>query len=204
MEPLKPFTSTFITLPIDDIDTDRIIPARFLKTTNKQGLGDSLFADWRLDANGQPNPDFPLNKPEAKNAHILLAGNNFGCGSSREHAPWALQGFGFKAVISTYFADIFKGNALKNGLLPVQVDEQTHKQLISLFEEDPTTQLTIDLEKQAVTLPDGRAVKFPIDGFARQCLLQGVDQLGYLMDLGSKIGDYEGAHEARVTTIVAN
>ncbi len=173
MEPLKPFTSTFITLPIDDIDTDRIIPARFLKTTNKQGLGDSLFADWRLDANGQPNPDFPLNKPEAKNAHILLAGNNFGCGSSREHAPWALQGFGFKAVISTYFADIFKGNALKNGLLPVQVDEQTHKQLISLFAEDPTTQLTIDLESQTVTLPDGRAVKFPIDGFARQCLLQG-------------------------------
>ncbi len=204
MEPLKPFTSTFITLPIDDIDTDRIIPARFLKTTNKQGLGDSLFADWRLDANGQPNPDFPLNKPEAKNAHILLAGNNFGCGSSREHAPWALQGFGFKAVISTYFADIFKGNALKNGLLPVQVDEQTHKQLISLFAEDPTTQLTIDLESQTVTLPDGRAVKFPIDGFARQCLLQGVDQLGYLMDLGPKVAEYEAAHEARVTTTITN
>ena len=204
MEPLKPFTSTFITLPIDDIDTDRIIPARFLKTTNKQGLGDSLFADWRLDANGQPNPDFPLNRPEAKNAHILLAGNNFGCGSSREHAPWALQGFGFKAVISTYFADIFKGNALKNGLLPVQVDEQTHKQLISLFAEDPTTQLTIDLEKQTVTLPDGRAVKFPIDGFARQCLLQGVDQLGYLMDLGPKVAEYEGTHEARVTTTITN
>ncbi len=204
MEPLKPFTSTFITLPIDDIDTDRIIPARFLKTTNKQGLGDSLFADWRLDANGQPNPDFPLNKPEAKTAHILLAGNNFGCGSSREHAPWALQGFGFKAVISTYFADIFKGNALKNGLLPVQVDEQTHKQLISLFAEDPTTQLTIDLESQTVTLPDGRAVKFPIDGFARQCLLQGVDQLGYLMDLGPKVAEYEAAHEARVTTTITN
>src|SRR5258707_12830285 len=116
MEPLKPFTSTFITLPIDDIDTDRIIPARFLKTTNKQGLGDSLFADWRLDANGQPNPDFPLNKPEAKNAHILLAGNNFGCGPSRELAPWALPAFGFKAVFKTYFADKFQGNDHKKAL----------------------------------------------------------------------------------------
>src|SRR5215831_14977944 len=204
MEPIKPFTSTFIALPIDNIDTDRIIPARFLKTTDKQGLGESLFADWRLDADGRPRSDFPLNRPEAKTARILVAGNNFGCGSSREHAPWALQGFGFQAVISTYFADIFKGNALKNGLLPVQVDEQTHKQLFSLFQEDPTTKLTIDLEKQTVTLPDGRAVKFPIDGFARQCLLQGVDQLGYLMDLAPAIGKFEAAHPSRVTTTVAN
>src|SRR5258708_20437232 len=178
MDPLKPFTSTLVALPIDDIDTDRIIPARFLKTTNKQGLGDSLFADWRLDANGQPNPDFALNKPEAKAAHILLAGHNFGCGSSREHAPWALQGFGFQAVISTYFADIFQGNSLKNGLLPIQVDAATHHQLLSLVQEDPATQIVVDLEKQTITLPDGRTVTFPIECFARRCLLQGVDQLG--------------------------
>src|SRR5579859_952422 len=204
MEPLQPFTSTFVALPSENIDTDQIIPARFLKTTNKQGLGDNLFADWRFEANGQPKPDFALNKPEAKGAQILLAGHNFGCGSSREHAPWALQGFGFRAVISTYFADIFKGNALKNGLLPIQVDAETHRQLLSLLHEDPTAQLTIDLEKQAVILPDGRAAAFPIDGFARRCLLQGVDQLGYLMDLDKDIARFEDSHAARVTTVIAN
>src|SRR5215470_1189324 len=128
MEPLEPFTSTFIALPIDNIDTDQIIPARFLKTTNKQGLGEQLFSDWRFDASGNPKADFILNQPEAQGAQILIAGHNFGCGSSREHAPWALQGFGFKAVISTDFADIFKGNSLKNGLLPIQVDPETHQQ----------------------------------------------------------------------------
>jgi|SRR5581483_2246130 3-isopropylmalate/(R)-2-methylmalate dehydratase small subunit len=204
MEPFKPFSSTFVAVPTENIDTDQIIPARFLKTTNKQGLGEQLFSDWRYDANGQPRPDFPLNKPEAKGAQILLAGHNFGCGSSREHAPWALQGFGFKAVISTYFADIFKGNALKNGLLPIQVDAETHRQLLSIAQEDPAATLTVDLEKQTVTLPDGRAVKFPIDGFARRCLLQGVDQLGYLMDLDAAISAYEGTHPARVTTTAAN
>ncbi len=200
MEPLKPFTSTIVALPIENIDTDQIIPARFLKTTNKQGLGESAFADWRFDAAGNPKPDFPLNKPEANGAQILLAGHNFGCGSSREHAPWALQGAGFQAVISTYFADIFKGNALKNGLLPVQVDEATHRQLLSLVQEDPTTRVTVDLEKQAVILPDGRAVSFPIDGFARRCLLQGVDQLGYLKDMEPQVVEYEASHPARVTT----
>ena len=204
MDPFKPFTSTFVALPIENIDTDQIIPARFLKTTNKQGLGDSLFADWRFDSNGQPKPDFVLNKPEAKGVQILLAGHNFGCGSSREHAPWALQGFGFKAVISTYFADIFKGNALKNGLLPIQVDAETHRQLLSLVQEDPTTQISVDLDKQTITLPDGRAVKFPMDGFARRCLLQGVDQLGYLKDLAPEIDAYEAAHPSRVTTTIAN
>jgi 3-isopropylmalate/(R)-2-methylmalate dehydratase small subunit len=204
MEPLKPFTGTFVALPVDNIDTDRIIPARFLKTTDKKGLGESLFTDWRVDASGKPDPNFPLNKPEAKGAQILLAGHNFGCGSSREHAPWALQGFGFKAVISTYFADIFRGNALKNGLLPIEVDAETHQQLLSLAQEDPTCQLTVDLERQLVVLPDGRAVKFPIDGFARRCLLQGVDQLGYLLDLGSAVEQYEAATPARITTTVAN
>ncbi len=204
MEPFKPFTSRLVAVPVENIDTDQIIPARYLKTTNKQGLGDALFSDWRFDAAGQPRPDFPLNQPEARGAQILLAGNNFGCGSSREHAPWALQGFGFKAVISTYFADIFKGNALKNGLLPIQVDPETHRQLLSLVQEDPTTQIRVDLEKQAVVLPDGRAVKFPIDGFARQCLLQGVDQLGYLMDLDPAIATYESSHVSRVTTTAQN
>src|SRR5258706_650357 len=150
MEPIKPFSGTFIALPIDDIDTDRIIPARFLKTTNKQGLGDNLFADWRLDADGKPRADFPLNRPEAKAAQILIAGNNFGCGSSREHAPWALQGFGFRAVISTHFADIFHVNALTNGLLPIEVDKATHQQLMSLAEEDPHSQVTVDLELQTI------------------------------------------------------
>src|SRR4051812_12464661 len=145
MEPIKPFSSTLVALPIENIDTDQIIPARFLKTTNKQGLGEQLFCDWRYDESGKPNPDFPLNKPEAKGAQVLLGGYNFGCGSSREHAPWALQGFGFKAVISTYFADIFKGNALKNGLLPIQVDEETHQQILSLIQEDPNTSITVDL-----------------------------------------------------------
>ncbi len=204
MESFKPFTSRLVAVPVENIDTDQIIPARYLKTTNKQGLGDALFSDWRFDANGQPKPDFPLNQPEARGAQILLAGNNFGCGSSREHAPWALQGFGFKAVISTYFADIFKGNALKNGLLPIQVDPETHRQLLSLVQEDPTTQIKVDLEKQSIILPDGRAVKFPIDGFARHCLLQGVDQLGYLMDLDSAVKAYEANHAPRVTTTAQN
>ena len=202
MEPLKPFAGTVVAVPNENIDTDQIIPARYLKTTNKQGLGDGLFADWRFDPAGNPRPDFPLNRPEASGAQILLAGHNFGCGSSREHAPWALQGFGFKAVISTYFADIFRGNALKNGLLPIQVDADTHRQLLSLAQEDPAMQLTVDLEKQTVTLPDGRAVKFPIDGFARRCLLQGVDQLGYLIDLNPAIAGYESEHPARVVTTV--
>src|SRR5258707_13197906 len=147
MEPLKPFTGTFVALPSENIDTDQIIPARYLKTTNKQGLGDNLFADWRFDVDGKPHAEFPLNKPEAKGAQILLAGYNFGCGSSREHAPWALQGFGFKAVISTYFADIFKGNSLKVGLLPIQVDAETHRQLMSLAQEEPTTRIGVDLDK---------------------------------------------------------
>jgi 3-isopropylmalate/(R)-2-methylmalate dehydratase small subunit len=204
MEQFKPFTSTLVSVPTENIDTDQIIPARYLKTTNKQGLGEALFSDWRFDSEGKPKPDFPLNKPEAKGAQILLAGHNFGCGSSREHAPWALQGFGFQAVISTYFADIFKGNALKNGLLPIQVDAETHRQLLSLVQEDPTTRISVDLDKQTITLPDGRAVKFPIDGFARRCLLQGVDQLGYLLDLEPDIAAFEGSHASRVTTNAAN
>jgi 3-isopropylmalate/(R)-2-methylmalate dehydratase small subunit len=200
MEPIKAFTSTVVTVPIENIDTDQIIPARFLKTTNKQGLGEQLFYDWRYDQDGKPKPDFILNQEAAKGANILLAGNNFGCGSSREHAPWALQGFGFKAVISTYFADIFKGNALKNGLLPIQVDAPTHRELLDLTQRHSNVQISVDLEKQMIALPDGREVKFPIDGFARQCLLQGVDQLGYLVAMEDRISAYEHTYAGRVVT----
>lgn len=201
MEPIKAFTGKAVALPINDTDTDQIIPARYLKTTDKEGLGKALFSDWRYEADGSPKPDFVLNKPEHKGATVLIGGHNFGCGSSREHAPWALMGAGFKAVVSTYFADIFRNNALKNGLLPIMVDEQTHQQLISLAEEDPDTEVRIDLETQTLTLPDGRGVQFPIDSFSRYCLLNGVDQLGFLMSLEDEVVKYEESHPARVNTL---
>ncbi len=201
MEPISKFTGQVVALPINDIDTDQIIPARYLKVTDKAGLGAACFSDWRYESDGSPKPEFPLNKPEHQGASVLIGGHNFGCGSSREHAPWALVGAGFKAVISTYFADIFRNNALKNGLLPVVVDQETHRQLISLAEEDPTTTVTVDLESQTVILPDGRAVSFPIDGFSKHCLLNGVDQLGYLLNLGDKAEAYEAEHPARVNTL---
>lgn len=201
MEPIKTFSGKVVSLPINDIDTDQIIPARYLKVTDKAGLGAACFSDWRYEADGSPKPEFPLNKPEHQGASILIGGHNFGCGSSREHAPWALVGAGFKAVISTYFADIFRNNALKNGLLPVVVDQETHRQLISLAEEDPTTTVTVDLASQTVILPDGRAVSFPIDGFSKHCLLNGVDQLGFLLGLGDKTAEYEADHPARVNTL---
>lgn len=200
MEPLKPFVGKVTAVPVENIDTDQIIPARFLKTTSAKGLGESLFSDWRYAPDGSPLPDFALNKPEAQGAVVLVAGHNFGCGSSREHAVWALTGYGFKAVISTYFADIFRNNALKNGLLPIQVDPQTHQQLISLVAEDPETTVKVDLEAQTVTLPDGRAVSFPIDGFARRCLLDGVDQLGYILNQDEGISAFEKANPGRVIT----
>ncbi|HBY94350.1 MAG TPA: 3-isopropylmalate dehydratase small subunit [Chloroflexi bacterium] len=193
MRPFTTLTSQVVPLPNENVDTDQIIPARFLKVTDKQGLGDNLFADWRFDAEDHPRPDFVLNKPENKGRQILLAGDNFGCGSSREHAPWALVGYGFRAIISTSFADIFRNNALKNGLLPIVVDQETHQQLFSLVEEDPTLTLTVDLAAQVVHLPDSRAVSFPIDSFSRQCLLQGLDQLGYLQAQEPHIAAYEAA-----------
>ena len=200
MEPINNFTGSMVALPINDIDTDQIIPARYLKVTDKNGLGQACFSDWRYNADGSPKPDFILNQPAYKNAQVLIGGHNFGCGSSREHAPWALMGAGFKAVISTYFADIFKGNSLKNGLLPIIVDEQTHQQLISLAQEDPTAQVTVDLESQQVILPDGRAVTFPIDSFSRYCLLNGVDQLGFLLNLDGDIKGFEGSHVGHIKT----
>ncbi|MBI4631862.1 MAG: 3-isopropylmalate dehydratase small subunit [Chloroflexi bacterium] len=187
-------TSRIIPLPINDIDTDQIIPARFLKAISKDGMGDNLFADWRYNADGSPKKDFALNKDEYKDAQILLAGDNFGCGSSREHAPWALTGYGFRAVISTSFADIFRNNALKNGLLPIIVDAETHRDLFDLTEESPRAEIAIDLAAQTVTLPNGKKVPFPMDGFAKTCLLEGVDELGYLMKFADKIAVYESQH----------
>jgi 3-isopropylmalate/(R)-2-methylmalate dehydratase small subunit len=200
---MKPFThldSHIVAITTENIDTDQIIPARFLKTISKSGLGKNLFADWRYEADGSPRSKFELNRPETKGAKILLAGDNFGCGSSREHAPWALMDHGLQAIISTSFADIFRNNALKNGLLPIEVDEETHRQLISLVEEDPATQVQIDLAVQTVTLPDGRAVTFPIDAFSKTCLLEGIDQLGYLLKQDALVSAFEEAHPARVQT----
>jgi 3-isopropylmalate/(R)-2-methylmalate dehydratase small subunit len=183
-----------VVLPVENVDTDQIIPARFLKTTSKVGLGNSLFSDWRYDAQGQPRPDFALNRPDVSGAQVLVAGNNFGCGSSREHAPWALMDYGFRAVVSTYFADIFRNNALKNGLLPVVVDGDTYAELAAAFERDPHSTVIIDLQSQQLTLPGGRAVSFPIDPFARHCLLNGLDQLGFLLGEEAAIAAYEAAH----------
>jgi 3-isopropylmalate/(R)-2-methylmalate dehydratase small subunit len=183
-------TSRFVVIPACDIDTDQIIPARFLKATDKNGMGDNLFADWRYHADGSPKADFILNKPEAIRCQILLAGDNFGCGSSREHAPWALTGYGFRAVISTSFADIFRNNALKNGLLPIIVDEETHKLLLDLVDEAPRAELTIDLASQTLSYP-GSSVTFPIDPFNKTCLLNGVDELGYIMGFEKEIAAFE-------------
>lgn len=200
MEPFDRLTGRLVALPVENIDTDQIIPARFLKTTTKVGLGANLFADWRYDSAGAPRPEFPLNRPEVQQAQILLAGDNFGCGSSREHAPWALMDFGFRAIVSTSFADIFNNNALKNGVLPVVVDEETHRQLFSLLEEVPDTEVTIDLLAQVLVLPDGRRAEFPIDSFSKHCLLEGIDQLGYLCKQEEHVLTYEETHPPRVNT----
>lgn len=196
------FSSRLVPLPIDNIDTDQIIPARFLKTTDKTGLGKDLFCDWRYYGDGRPKPDFILNQPRAAGAAVLLAGDNFGCGSSREHAPWALMGFGFRAVISTSFADIFRNNSLKNGLLPIVVDAATHAELLAAAKEDPAAEVGVDLASQTLRLPSGRSVRFPIDGFSKHCLLSGVDQLGYLLQKAPAVEAYERAHPVRVQTQV--
>ena len=190
MNKFTAFSSSLVRLPVDNIDTDQIIPARFLKTISKDGLGDQLFNDWRYDSEGKPKPDFVLNTPAAKQSQILLAGDNFGCGSSREHAPWALTQYGFRAVISTSFADIFKQNSLKNSLLPIVVPREVHAELFAL---DPGATIEVDLAAQTITLPGGRRVEFPVDSFAKRCLLEGVDELGYILLQEAAIA----AHEAR-------
>lgn len=200
MEPFTKLTARVVAIPTDHIDTDQIIPARFLKTISKSGLGKNLFADWRYDTNGEPVPNFPLNQAQKQGARILLAGENFGCGSSREHAPWALTDYGFRVVISTSFADIFRNNALKNGLLPLVVDDETHQQLLSLVTEEPDLELTIDLDTQSLILPDGRRVRFPIDAFNKVCLLEGLDQMGYLLKHEHEIDAFESSRPARLNT----
>jgi len=187
MEPIKSIRSRTAVLPFTNIDTDQIIPARFLRATTREGFGKHLFSEWRYDASGNPRPDFALNKPEAQGCSILVAGRNFGCGSSREHAPWALTDYGFKAVVSTEFADIFRNNSLKNGLVPVLVDEATAEWLIA----NPGVEITIDLETSTLALPNGKAVKFPLEPFARYCLMNGVDELGFLLSKYAEIAAYE-------------
>jgi 3-isopropylmalate/(R)-2-methylmalate dehydratase small subunit len=197
MNKFTAFESPVVPFPVDNIDTDQIIPARFLKTISKEGLGDQLFYDWRYDAGGVPKSDFILNQRAAKSSTILLAGDNFGCGSSREHAPWALLQYGFRAVISTSFADIFKGNSLKNGLLPIVVPADVHAWLFA----HPDAVVRVDLAAQSLTLPDDRAVEFPVDGFSRYCLLEGVDELGYILQQQGAIAAFEAQRVGSVNTL---
>ena len=200
IEPIRRFSARVVALPSDDIDTDQIIPARYLKVTDKAGLGAALFADWRYDADGAPRADFPLNRPEARGAAVLVAGHNFGCGSSREHAPWALVGYGFRAVVSTGFADIFRSNALKNGLLPIELERAPHERLLELARRGGAEEVGVDVATQKLTFPDGESVSFPLDPFARHCLLEGVDQLGFLLAAEPEITRYEAAHPATLHT----
>ncbi|HVY79935.1 MAG TPA: 3-isopropylmalate dehydratase small subunit [Steroidobacteraceae bacterium] len=192
MEPIKSIRSRTAVLPLENIDTDQIIPARFLRATTREGFGKNLFADWRYDANGAPKPDFVLNQPQAQGCTILVAGRNFGCGSSREHAPWALTDYGFRAVISTEFADIFRNNSLKNGLVPVLVDDATSAWLLA----NPGAEITVDLETTTVALPNGTRVRFPLEPFARYCLVNGVDELGFLLSKQPEIDAYERRRSA--------
>jgi 3-isopropylmalate/(R)-2-methylmalate dehydratase small subunit len=191
MEAFKPIQSVYIPLPQRNVDTDQIIPARYLKVTDKAGLAEGLFSGWRYLPDGSPNPEFPLNQPAYQGAQVIVAGDNFGSGSSREHAPWALTGWGIRAVISTSFADIFYSNAMKNGLLPVVVDEQTQSALFDFARQDPSASVRVDLAEQRLTLPDGSWVTFPVDAFNKTCLLEGVDQLGYILKHSVAIDRYE-------------
>jgi 3-isopropylmalate/(R)-2-methylmalate dehydratase small subunit len=198
MKPFTNFESRLVPLPNNNIDTDQIIPARFLKTTSKEGLDKQLFCDWRYDNQGNPKPDFILNQPRATGAEVLLAGDNFGCGSSREHAPWALTQFGFRAVISTSFADIFKQNALKNSLLPIVVSPEVHAELLAL---PPDAKVSIDLVAQKLKLPSGRSVEFPVDEFSKHCLVNGVDELGYILQQEPSIAAFEARREGSINTL---
>jgi 3-isopropylmalate/(R)-2-methylmalate dehydratase small subunit len=190
MDPIRIIRSRTVVMPSTNIDTDQIIPARFLTTTTRDGLGAALFADLRVGPDGRPRADFVLNRPEARGCQVLVAGRNIGCGSSREHAPWALLDYGFRAVVSTEIADIFRSNSLKNGLVPVVVGESAHQWLL----DHPGLEVEIDLDASVLRLPDGREVRFPIEPFARYCLLNGVDELGYLQGQAEAIAAYEARH----------
>lgn len=200
MNTITTIQSIAIPMPQKNIDTDQIIPARYLKVTDKASVAEGLFADWRFNPDGTKKGEFILNRPEYQKAKILLAGDNFGCGSSREHAPWAITGWGIKAVISTSFADIFNNNALKNGLLPITVDEKLHRALFDLVERAPNAELRIDLEAQSLSLPDREPYKFAIDPFAKKCLLAGVDQLNYILSFEDQIKQYELEREATISS----
>ncbi len=197
MEKFVPFSSRLVVMPIDNIDTDQVIPARFLKKTDKTGWGELLFHDWRYEADGTPKPDFILNQDFAKSAQILLAGDNFGCGSSREHAPWALTQYGFRAIISTSFADIFKSNSLKNSLLPIVVSPDVHKKIFTA----PDQEVHVDLASQTITLADGTKAEFPVDAFAKQCMLEGVDELGFILKHNDAISAYEAQRAITLNTL---
>jgi 3-isopropylmalate/(R)-2-methylmalate dehydratase small subunit len=194
MEPFKQLRSAVVPLVRDDVDTDQIIPARFLKVTVKQGLGTHLFSDWRYESDGSPRPDFVLDQAAFAGRQVLLAGHNFGCGSSREHAPWALTDWGFRAIIATSFADIFKNNAMGNGLLPVEVDAAAHGRLRAALEADPSAEVAIDLVTRTLTLPDGTTVEFPVDPFAQKCMISGTDRLGYIQSFDAAIATFEESH----------
>jgi 3-isopropylmalate/(R)-2-methylmalate dehydratase small subunit len=201
MKKFEKFNSRAVILAVDHIDTDQIIPARFLKTISKEGLDKQLFHDWRYEADGSPKADFVLNQPHAQGVQVLFAGDNFGCGSSREHAPWALTQFGFRAILSTSFADIFKQNALKNGLLPIVVTREVHAKVHHALKSDPHATVTVDLATQTLTLPDGTTHAFPVDSFSKYCLLEGVDELGFIQQHETQIAAYEAKRTSTLNTL---
>ncbi len=202
-EPFESFTSRVIPFPAENVDTDQIIPARFLKTTDRWGLSEALFNDWRFTDDGSPIPDFVLNRREMQGRRILLSGDNFGAGSSREHAAWALTAWGIRAILSTSFADIFRSNSLKNGLLPIVVEAERHRQLFELLVTNPEVELTVDLEAQVVHMPGDEDLPFDVDPFAKRMLLEGTDEIGYLLGREAAITAYESAHPARIDTHLA-
>jgi 3-isopropylmalate/(R)-2-methylmalate dehydratase small subunit len=201
VDPFRTLRSAVVPLLLDDVDTDQVIPARFLVATGREGLGEHLFADWRYDAAGAPRPGFVLNRPEMAGRQVLLAGANFGSGSSREHAPWALTDHGFRAVVATSFADIFRSNALKNGLLPVELAAPAQARLVAAVEADPAAEVVVDLASATLRLPGGEPAGFPIDPFAQTMLLEGRDELGYLLAHRDEVAAYEAANPARVSTL---
>jgi 3-isopropylmalate/(R)-2-methylmalate dehydratase small subunit len=200
-EPFRIFSSKVVPVDADNVDTDQIVPARYLKVTDKAGLADALFRDWRFEEDGSlKDPPFVLDQPGMAGRQILLVGDNFGSGSSREHAPWALTSWGVRAILSTSFADIFRANSLKNGLLPIVVAPSVHQRLRDLIERDPDAQLTVDLAEEGVLLPDGSTIDFEIDPFAKRMLLAGTDELGYLLSKVPEIAAWEAAHPPRIET----
>jgi 3-isopropylmalate/(R)-2-methylmalate dehydratase small subunit len=201
-EPFTTFTSKVIPLPAENVDTDQVVPARYLKVTDKAGLAEALFRDWRFNEDGSlREPRFVIDRPEMAGRQILLAGDNFGAGSSREHAPWALTAWGIRAILSTSFADIFRSDSLKNGLLPIAVEAERHRQLFDLVRDQPDAELTVDLDAQVVHLPGDEDLPFEVDPFAKQMLLAGTDELGYLLGKEAEIAAWEAAHPGRIDTL---